>query len=389
MKEKVPHKHWNSKGEYVDGKPSDVKSINDYIDTTRERLKKAFRELEEKMIPFNALDVKAMFLGVHHTQRNKNFTLIKLIKKHEQECGPHLALGTMKNYKATEEYAANFIMHKYGKDDIHVAYLDFTFITEFENYIPAHPIKLHDPCTGNGTAKHIERLKKMVSWGGLLGWVKEDPFKKFQVHKEKNKKKKLKLHELVTIETKNLATEALIYARDLFVFGCYTGLAFVDVMQLRPEHFTISAAGRVWCSVYRAKSSELASIPILPATAEIIKKYMNVPAAKASGFIFPRITNQQINRLLKIIQEICEITISLTFHVARHTFATVIAIKNGVPVKTAQKIMGIVKASTMDVYTEIDEELIEEEIDKAAAKLSERRGMLTPMERIENYDKAC
>ncbi|MFX1705094.1 site-specific integrase [Chitinophaga sp. CC14] len=385
LKEKVIHSKWNNKGKFLEGKPNEVALTNDFINNSRARIKAAYRALEETMIPFTAEEVKEFFLGKHFSQINKDHTVLKLIKKHETECLPHLEKGTTKNYVATETYVKNFIFHKYKKEDILVHYLDFVFITEFENYIPSHPIKAHDPCTENGTAKHIERFKKIVKWGKDLGWLKSEPFKGFTATTRKKKRAKLKLHQLVALEKYLFANNDLRYARDLFVFSCYTGFAFADVMALTTYYFSISSKDRIWCTKYREKSQELAAVPIHPIAAFLIQKYMNTPKAIAAGRIFPPISNQHINRLLKVIQEILGITIKFTFHLARHTFATVIALQNGIPLVVAAKMMGIKKLDTMLVYGEVDEELMEKELDKADEKLNSRKKLLPPMEKIATY----
>jgi hypothetical protein len=113
---------------------------------------------------------------------------------------------------------------------VHVSVLDFPFIKELETYIPLHPIKEHDKCTTNGTAKHLERLKQMASWGKKMKWLKEDPFVDFTPFRIKTNVKKLKWHQIVALEKLVLVTPQLAYVRDLFIFSCYTGFAYADVL---------------------------------------------------------------------------------------------------------------------------------------------------------------
>lgn len=163
-------------------------------------------------------------------------------------------------------------------------------ITEFEHYIRHTPIKKHDPCQGNGVAKHIQRFKRILNWATEIGWVKSNPFDKYSCPVKKNKRKKLTIQQLVALEQKLFNDPFLPYVKDLFLFSCYTGFAFVDVMQLRQSHFEWDVDGVVWCKVYRKKSDELSPVPLLKDAARIINKYEGHADAVARGSIFPLIT---------------------------------------------------------------------------------------------------
>ena len=149
LKEKIKASLWEPKAEVVIGKTVQVKATNEHINNVRYRLMQAYRQLENKDFIIGPLDVKETYLGKHKLQKNRH-TLLELIQKHEMECFRHLKGGTTKNYDATLTYVKNFLLYKYGKPDIHLGALDFEFITEFENFIPDHPIKAWDPCKGNG-----------------------------------------------------------------------------------------------------------------------------------------------------------------------------------------------------------------------------------------------
>lgn len=332
LKEKIKASLWEPKAEIVIGKMAQAKATNEHIDSVRYRLRQAYRQLEENDCIIGPSDVKETFLGKHKLQKNQH-TLVELIQKHETERFRHLKDGTTKNYGATLIYVKNFLQHKYGKPDIHLSALDFEFITEFENFIPDHPIKAWDPCKGNGIAKHIERLKKIVAWGKKLKWLKENPFEDFSPHKTRTRRKKLKIHQLVAIGNQVFHLETLNYVRDLFIYSCYTGLSFSDVMKISMEDFIVSSSGKFLCTIYRTKSEEFAPVPVLQTAVNLIRKYKDLPKSIANGTIFPPISNQEVNRCLKIIQAVCGISTILTFHLARHTFAYVVSLKNGFQLK--------------------------------------------------------
>jgi site-specific recombinase XerD len=249
-------------------------------------------------------------------------------------------------------------------------------MTEFEYYVRNTPVKNYDPCLGNGLAKHIQRFKRILNWAVEIGWLKNNPFEHYSYPVKKNKRKKLTIEQLVKLEQKKFHNEHLQYANDLFLFSCYTGFAFADVMQLQQSHFEWDNNDVVWCKVYRAKSNELSPVPLLKGAASLIDKYKNHPSAIERERVFPFVTNQYINRQLKIIKEICEIDIPLSFHIARHTFAKTITLKNDVPIETVQMMMGHTKITTTMIYADVDEEKIVHDMAGLDDKLDRKREMI-------------
>lgn len=146
---------------------------------------------------------------------------------------------------------------------------------------------------------------------------------------KKPKRKKVQMEELVLLEQQAFMDPTLNYVKDLFLYACYSGLAFVDCMALSIDHFEWGLDKTIWCKIYRTKSDELCPVPLLDSAAGILNKYKD--KVDGEGRIFPRITNQEVNKSLKVIREICGIRTPLTFHVGRQTFAKTIALKNGIP----------------------------------------------------------
>ncbi len=337
--------------------------------------------------PFSAQDIKSQYLG-ERAPAKKDHTLLKLLEKHGSEWRKKLKEGTLKNYDATETYLKNFIKYKLAQkkqtgDDLPVAVVNYAFLSDFEFYIPNHPIKKHDPCNANGTAKHIERVKKLIGWAHLLGWTKKNKVAKFTPHTEEQHRAKLKFHHITLVKEKKFYSEDLRLVRDMFVFSIYTGMSFAEVDKLCMNDFEVNPSGKFYCKMYRTKSGEPFAVPMLPDAVRMIRRYMDSTKSIENGTIFPKITNQQVNRGLKIIQETLSIPITLTFHVARHTFATVIALQNGVPITTIQIILGHRKLATTLVYTEVDEATVERDIDHLETALSNRATLPSPVEYLQ------
>lgn len=374
LKEQIKTADWDAAREVLKGKSPQAKAINKYIEDVRFRLKEKYHVLEERGFVITAEAIKEAHLGIHKSQNNGH-KLVELMNYHEEIFGHELSKGTLKNYYTTKEYLTRFLHLKYKMNDIFLRDLDFQFITEFKVYIRENPIKKHDPCLGNGLMKHMERLKKLIHWAKQLKWVTTDPFDDFKLSFKKAKRKKLDLIELNRIETKNFENPRLSYVKDLFLFSCFTGLAYADVVVLRSENFHISEFGTI-LKIYREKSDELSSVPLLGPASMIIDKYKNHPQALMAGTVFPPISNQEVNRSLKIIGEVCEINKNMTFHLARHTFATAVTLKNGVPIETISKMLGHTKISTTEIYAAVDDEKIISDMALVESKIERRKKLL-------------
>ena len=176
----------------------------------------------------------------------------------------------------------------------------------------------------NGVMKHLERFRKMVTMAVKMEWIDRDPFEKYQLKFHRVEREFLSAEELIRIENKEFKIVRLQWVRDLFVFSCYTGLAYIDTMNLTPGNITLGIDGEYWISTCRQKTDQPVRVPILPRAWEIIEKYHTHPRSLQKGTIFPNISNQKLNSYLKEIADLCGIEKNLTFHLARHTFATTI-----------------------------------------------------------------
>ena len=201
--------------------------------------------------------------------------------------------------------------------------------------------------------KHIERLKKVVNLAVKIGWLEKSPFELYKLCFKKYDRQFLNDVELKAIEECTLHNQTLNLTRDLFVFSCYTGLAPIDLSKVSPENIITGIDGELWLHTERAKTKTIVNVPLLPQAIKLIEKYHHNPVALRRGRLFPMLTNQEINRCLKIIAGICHIEKYLTFYLSRHTFATTVTLNNGVPLETVSKMMGHMKFSTTQIYARI------------------------------------
>jgi site-specific recombinase XerD len=203
-----------------------------------------------------------------------------------------------------------------------------------------------------------------------MEWVNKDPFAKYKQKFDKVNREFLSKEELAKIENRELSVVRLQWVRDLFVFSCYTGLAYIDTMRLSPANITIGIDSEYWLITKRQKTSNPVRVPLLPKALQIIDKYKGHPRALTEGTLFPVISNQKLNSYLKEIADLCGIHKNLTFHLARHTFATTIMLTNGVPIESVSKMLGHSKITTTQVYAKVIEQKLSVDMKTLKEKLA-------------------
>jgi len=206
LKRRIPVKIWLAKDDKIKGTTPEIKQLNLYLEKLKLKIHQFYDDMVLHQKPVSAEILKEKFLDKDRSAP----TLLQLLKYHHDINKDVLAPGTMKNYVTTEVYLRRFMKFRFKREDVFLSELDFQFITDFEHYIRNYPIKDWDVCKGNGVAKHLERLKKMVKWSKKLRWIKDNPFEDYQIKKKKTKRKKLQIPELISIEEKKFNTPKLI-----------------------------------------------------------------------------------------------------------------------------------------------------------------------------------
>ena len=352
LKQTIDKKDWNTDKGAARPKSPALKQLNSYLEEVRAKLVSHYQQLNLADEYLSAEMVKNSYLGKTAAGEEK-MTLNRLVALHNEMMGKTLERGTMKNYKSTAIYVKNYMNLKCDAGDIYLKDLTHQFITGFEFYIRNNPIKSGDPCTNNGTMKHLERLKKMVNWAHANEWIDRNPFAAFRLRFKRHEMEFLDKGELARIEGRELENPMLRRVRDLFIFSCYTGLAYIDLVMLKPANIVTGTDGMKWIRTSRKKTEIPVNVPLLRPAAAILEKFRSDENAKKWETLFPTVSNQEMNRSLKMIGEICEIKKRLTFHLARHTFATTVTLLNGVPIETISKLLGHTKLATTMIYAHV------------------------------------
>lgn len=367
VKRSVEEQNWNATKGMARGSRDEMVKLNKYLDQFKAGIVESYQELalQKKLITPELL--KGKVTGADQAE----FTLSKLIEHHNKEQGQLLEWGTMKNYYTTQKYLIEFLKERYNTSDKYLSELNYKFITDFEYFLRNRkPAKGQKKLTTNGLMKHLERFCKMVNMAVRLEWVARNPFHAYQLKFDKVNRDYLTKDELQRIENKEFHIVRLQVVQDLSIFSCYTGLAYIDVYNLTPGNLVKGQDGNLWIMTSRQKTNTAVKVPLLPKALEIIDKYKGHPQAIAEGKLLPTLTNQKLNSYLKEIADMCDILKPLTFHIARHTFATTITLTNGVPIESVSKMLGHTKLSTTQVYTKVVESKLSDDMALLKARLA-------------------
>ncbi|MEB2785368.1 site-specific integrase [Algoriphagus persicinus] len=334
------------------------------------RIIQIYQEFQLNNITITADAIKHELLGTE----TKEHKISMLFEYHNEKYRKTLAWGTLKNYFTTQKYLMNFVKVHYGKDDFFLQDINYRFLNEFELYLVNYePLDHHKPLANNGIMKHLERFRKVVNLALRMEWMVKDPFSKFSLRYQKVERICLTPSELQRIEEKQLDIDRLKYIRDLFIFSCYTGLSYIDTMNLMHNDIVVGLDGEYWISISRQKTQQKSKVPLLPQALEIIRLYQDKLRAYSKGKIFPLISNQKLNAYLKEISLICKVDKNLTFHLARHTFATIVTLLNGVPMETVSKMLGHASIRTTQIYAKVVEKKVSDDMKKLRRKMNKKK----------------
>lgn len=365
--ESTLEKHWCSVSQRMKPRIKTAKQVNDRLDEIKSDIKSAYYELKKKGRPITAQAIKSRYLK----QDNPVLTLNDLIIYHTENELKKLAPGTAKNYGATQRYIARFIKSEFNAKDLHLAFIDYSVVIKFENYLRfCKPLKAHQPLNNNGIMKHLERFQKFTTLAFKHGWIKDNPFLLYELGYDNYDSDFLEPFELELWENLKLKSETLRKVRDIFVFSCYTGLSYIEVKNLKAKDIVTGIDGNPWIILRRRKSDTEIKVPLMEKAKEILDRYNEYPHPARGYSLLPVYSTQKVNKYLKDIAKICDIGKHLTFHVARHTFATTVTLLNNVPIETVSKMLGHTKLSTTQKYARVLERKISEDMKELQSKIS-------------------
>ena len=347
-KRTIEIKKWSVEANKAIGRTEDIRELNAYLDSLVSKVYQCQRDLIQDNKEVTTETLKNKFLGIEE----KQVTLINLFKDHNKQVerliGNGYSAGTLERYKTVCKHLQEFMKHTYNVSDFRLNKINHKFITDFEFYL-----KSERECAHNSTIKYIKNFKKIVRIAIANDWIVKDPFLNYKVQLKEVKREFLSEEEMQTMLEKDLHTHRLELVRDIFIFCCYTGLAYSDVKKLSKDSIVIGIDGEKWIKTNRTKTGTRSSIPLLPPALKILKKYENSPLSVSKGVLLPVLSNQKSNAYLKEIADLCGIKKNLTTHLARHTFATTVTLSNGVGIESVSKMLGHTSIKTTQHYAKI------------------------------------
>lgn len=360
---------WSQAKETARGKSRRACDLNTYIEEARIKLYQIFCELEQQNRPVTAHLLQELFFGQEKPEEVR--TLLGTMQEHNDQCralvGTDYALITVRRYESCRRYLAELIRQRYGKEDLPLTEVNGELVRAFAFYL-----KTEKGCQQNTVIRYMKCLKKITNLARANDWMAKDPFLGIRFHEKEVVREFLTMDELQTIYRKEFPLERLTLVRDVFIFAAFTGLAFIDVQQLAPEHIVRDNNGNLWIRKPRQKTKNMCNIPLLDIPQEILRKYANHPTCRKKGVLLPVPCNQKMNSYLKEIADICMIRKNLTTHVARHSYATSVCLANGVSLENVAKMLGHSNIKMTQHYARVlDSSILRDmmQVERAISKL--------------------
>lgn len=348
---------WSSELAKMKGTTEEARSINSYLDMMRSKVLGAEMTLLHKEEPVTVENVKSIISGIYKNHR----TLVTVFQDHNNKMrelvGKQYARGTLQRFEVTLNHIQNFLSWKNNDGDIALIKIDHAFITDFEFYLRSVKV-----CSNNTAVKYVRNFRKIINICLNNDWLEKNPFSKYEGKVYEVDKEFLTEEEIQKIYSKKFMNKRLEQVRDIFIFCCFTGLAYIDVQQLRKDHLGIGIDGNKWIFKNRQKTDTRSKIPLLPVAEELIQKYAEHPKCLNEDRILPVLSNQKMNSYLKEIGDVCGIQKEITFHMARHSFATSVTLTNGVPIESVSKMLGHKSLRTTQHYAKIVDKRVSDDM---------------------------
>lgn len=352
--------NWNAQKQKAIPPNTDNTQINTQLSLIKQEINQAFLFLQVQDKNFSVEDIYRQYKGETIKEEKSIMEIFNLhIAKQEKLIGISTSKVSVAKFYQTKNHVKNFIKWKYNKQDFLLVEMKMSFITEFEFYLKAE-MKFEQ----NTIHKTLQRFKQIVKIAVGLDFLDKDPFLLFKNKRPKKQVVFLTTEELQAIEEHKFATIRLQQVADMFIFCCYTGLAYKEMAGLVRKDIFTGFDGEKWISVFREKTKKTYEIPLLNKAEEILEKYQNEEKA------LPKISNQRFNAYLKEIAEITGIEKNLTHHLARKTFASTILLYNDVPMEIVSELLGHSEMqTTQNHYAKVVRKKVSEQMEKVNSKL--------------------
>ena len=332
---------------------------------------KAFDHQRELMTEGKEITLDNLKAKWYGTSTERPRMLMEVFKQHNEQMkalvNSEFSPLTLERYETSFRHTQAYMKWKFKVEDIDIKKLNYEFISDYEFWL-----KSKRKCDHNTSVKYLSNFKKIVHICIKNGWLERDPFVGFKMTKREVERPFLVQEELKRIIDKQFVAPRMNQVKDIFIFCCYTGLAYADVEKLTREEITTGIDSEKWIWTSRQKTDTATRIPLLSQALEILDRYKDDPQCAIKGRLLPVLSNQKMNTYLKEIADACDITKKMTFHTARHTFATTVTLSNGVPIETVGKMLGHRNLKTTQHYARILDLKVSEDMMTLRNKLNKK-----------------
>ena len=360
----VPERLWEVRGGRAKGRSLEADRINRYLDDIRSQIDRHYRDIRDRESYVTAEKVKNAWLGFGKRYR----TLLSTFRSFTDDLHGRIGVDRSKNtwyrYLATMKYLQAFLTAKYRVSDIALAELEQSFIEQFHVYLKTErALKLTSIC------RYLDCLINVVKVSFNDGIMPRNPFASYRYNEPTPERAFLNEAEILTLQHAALRTKKQRIIRDLFLFSCFTGICYADMKSLVWKQFEQDAHGDWWVTGNRCKTDTQYVVKLLPAALSILERCRDDGAERVFSFI-PHLNT--VDRSLKRIAVLCGIDKKLTFHCARHTYATTICLMNGVSLETLSKMLGHKRITTTQTYAKVTQPMVDREVEMLKEKLADK-----------------
>ena len=352
---KIAPKNWDNGKQQAKGKTTEAKLLNAYLNQLRNKVYLKEIELMQRGYLITARLLRDAVIDKVEALNEK--TLFQVLAEHNEEQKKLVGNGVSKATYFISEYTdrllKEYVKQKYKREDLFLRELNLSFIQSFHTFL-----KIDKGMAQNSSTKHLKLLKKIINLAVANSYITYNPFATYKVEREPVEIDFLDEEELRKIINFDTPLPRLERAKDMFLFGCFTGLAYIDIKTLAPEHFEKDSAGRIWIKKRRVKTGVLSRIPLLPIAKLILDKY------KGGEKLLPIQDPADINKYLKDIAILCGIKKRICFHTSRHTFASTVTLANNISLEVVSKMLGHTNTRMTTHYAKLIDKCIGEQMDK-------------------------
>jgi len=354
---------WDSKAAKAIGRTQKILDFNKRIEEIRYILQDHYYELQKTHGYVTAEMVKNAYMGITAKAESLMPIYDEFLAETKKMVGINRSDKTYQKYERCKRRVVEFMKSKYNITDIPLRELKPKFLSDFEVFL-ATKYK----CRQNTVYKFLQLFRMVLIKAQRDGISFPDPYMAHKMKQERVDRGYLSEDEVLAIATKEISIPRLDQVRDVFIFACYTGLAYADISQLRADNIKKMFDGKLWIVTHRQKTKTSVNVPLLPTAERILRKYENT---FLDGVLLPVLSNQKTNAYLKEIADIFCIEKNLTFHLARHTFATTMTLGKGVPIESVSKMLGHTNIQTTQIYARITNSKISQDMENLAKNLGD------------------